>query len=92
VTSDWPIGREGLKYDRNWLLVDEFGTALNQKRVPKMCMIVPVKVDLVEGFMMLSAPGMSKLRIGLRQGLECDGGGGEVNRLTARVCGDRYIL
>ncbi|KAF9583987.1 hypothetical protein BGW38_007940 [Lunasporangiospora selenospora] len=36
----WPIAPHGLLYDREWMLVDEVtGSALTQKRYPRMCMI-----------------------------------------------------
>ncbi|TPX51163.1 hypothetical protein SeMB42_g01969 [Synchytrium endobioticum] len=82
--TEWPIGPEGLLYDRNWMLVDENGTALSQKRYPKMCLIRPVTMNLTEEMMVLEAPGMTNLRIYMGSISDYN-----VDSFRARVCGDR---
>ncbi|TPX33008.1 hypothetical protein SmJEL517_g03980 [Synchytrium microbalum] len=82
-TSEWPIGPEGLLYDRNWMLVDESGIAMSQKRVPRMCLIKPVRIDLLACMMVLEAPGMAQLKIYMGESVE------EAESVRARVCGDR---
>lgn len=37
--KSWPITKTGLLYDRFWLIVNEAGAALTQKREPKLCTI-----------------------------------------------------
>ena len=32
----WPISKSGLLYDRCWVIVNEAGVALTQKREPKL--------------------------------------------------------
>ena len=44
----WPLGPNGLLYDREWALVDEAGAALTQKRHPKLAMLQP-RIDLQAG-------------------------------------------
>ncbi|KAK9807865.1 hypothetical protein WJX72_011591 [[Myrmecia] bisecta] len=50
----WPLGPNGLLYDREWALVDEAGDALKQKKVPKMTAIMP-SIDLQTGVMTVAA-------------------------------------
>lgn len=40
--NSWELTNTGLKYDRNWMIVDENGICLNQKRNRYMCKIRPV--------------------------------------------------
>ena len=44
-----------LWYDSEWMIVDANGIAINLKRVPKMCMIVP-KIDMKLRTLTLTAP------------------------------------
>ncbi|KAA8648949.1 hypothetical protein EYZ11_005368 [Aspergillus tanneri] len=47
----WEVRREGLAWDREWCLIHQgTGTALNQKRYPRMALIQPV-VDLDRGIL-----------------------------------------
>uniref|UniRef100_A0A7S3PP43 Molybdenum cofactor sulfurase n=1 Tax=Aplanochytrium stocchinoi TaxID=215587 RepID=A0A7S3PP43_9STRA len=39
--KSWPLNSSGFLYDRNWVLVDSEGESLDQKKIPKMCLIVP---------------------------------------------------
>ncbi|KAF9160599.1 hypothetical protein DFQ26_005362 [Actinomortierella ambigua] len=40
LNKPWPIERHGLRYDREWMLVDAAtGAAMTQKRFPRMCLI-----------------------------------------------------
>lgn len=39
--TDWPLGPQGLLYDRMWVVVNENGVCLSQKREPKLCLIHP---------------------------------------------------
>lgn len=40
--KEWPLGPQGLLYDRAWMVVNENGICLSQKREPKLCLIHPV--------------------------------------------------
>lgn len=44
----WPLGPNGLLYDREWALVDPEGRALNQRRHPRLVHLIPT-VDLDAG-------------------------------------------
>lgn len=41
VTSSWPVTRTGLMYDREWMIVSTDGVVLTQKRIPRLCLIMP---------------------------------------------------
>jgi molybdenum cofactor sulfurtransferase len=60
----WPLGARGLLYDRDWTLVDNEGTALNQKRHSRMVMIQP-QLDLSRRLLVIHAPDMTPLTIPL---------------------------
>jgi uncharacterized protein len=62
VTS-WPVVGTGLKYDRKWMLIDSERQFLSQRRLPKMALI---KTALTEDQLIVSAPGMDKLTLGLK--------------------------
>uniref|UniRef100_A0A3B3C9P5 MOSC domain-containing protein n=1 Tax=Oryzias melastigma TaxID=30732 RepID=A0A3B3C9P5_ORYME len=38
---NWPVGPQGLLYDRGWMVVNGNGVCLNQKREPRLCLIRP---------------------------------------------------
>ncbi|KAH8342704.1 hypothetical protein KR084_001054 [Drosophila pseudotakahashii] len=45
--GSWPLTDQGLKYDREWMIVDMNGMALTQKRCTELCLIKPViRVDI----------------------------------------------
>ncbi|KAH8240424.1 hypothetical protein KR038_000369 [Drosophila bunnanda] len=47
--ESWPLTEQGLKYDREWMIVDMNGMALTQKRCTELCLIRPVITeDLLE--------------------------------------------
>ena len=37
--AEWPVDKTGLRYDRKWMLVDENGQFLSQRRLPNMALI-----------------------------------------------------
>lgn len=45
VITKWALSSRGLKYDREWMIVNASGVALTQKTETKMCMIRPVIVE-----------------------------------------------
>lgn len=56
---DWPLGPRGLLHDRSWMVVNENGVCLNQKRVPRLCLIRP-EVHLPSNHLLLKAPGQTE--------------------------------
>eukprot|EP00951_Prasinocladus_malaysianus_P031337 scaffold299758_cov45-Prasinocladus_malaysianus.AAC.1 len=55
--SSWPVGTTGLLYDRQWVVLDDNGNALTQKRAPAMARITP-HLDLEQGLLTLSSMNM----------------------------------
>ncbi len=49
-----PLTRQGFRYDRRWMLVDEDGTFLTQRQLPELCRI---ETALLSDGIRLSAPG-----------------------------------
>jgi uncharacterized protein YcbX len=61
VTS-WPVTKTGLQYDRKWMLVDNAGQFLSQRKLPRMALI---KTALTGSHLILSASGMEDLSLPL---------------------------
>ncbi|MDD5461946.1 MAG: MOSC domain-containing protein [Methylococcales bacterium] len=61
VTS-WPVTKTGLQYDRKWMLIDNDGQFLSQRKLPGMALI---KTALTECHLILSATGMENLSLSL---------------------------
>lgn len=45
AVTQWPITSKGLKFDREWMIVNSQGTAFTQKNNKKLCLIKP-RIDL----------------------------------------------
>lgn len=60
----WPITRRGLKYDREWMIVNENGVAVTQKIDTKLCLIMPT-IDEESNCLTLSFPYMKSIEIPL---------------------------
>jgi uncharacterized protein YcbX len=57
------VSATGLRNDRRWMLVDETGEFLSQRRLPRMALI---SVRLAPGHLIVGAPGMPGLEVPLR--------------------------
>lgn len=57
------VGARGLLHDRRWMLVDEKGVFLSQRRLPRMARI---QVRIQAGRLVARAPGMPALELPLR--------------------------
>jgi uncharacterized protein len=60
--NSWPVDSNGLHLDRHWMLIDEDNRFLSQRRLPQMALIRTV---LTESNLIICAPGMTDLLIGL---------------------------
>jgi len=58
----WQVAPTGLRYDRQWMLVDADGLFLSQRKLPRMALI---KTALAGSELLLSAPGMEPLGLSL---------------------------
>ncbi|XP_027207990.2 molybdenum cofactor sulfurase isoform X1 [Penaeus vannamei] len=81
---EWSIGEEGLKYDRQWMIVTNSGATLTQKRLPIMSLIKP-SIDMINGLLKLSFKGES-IAVPLEPQ---DGSTRDASLCRGVVCGDR---
>lgn len=54
--TEWPVGNQGLLYDRNWMVVNQNGVCVTQKQEPRLCLVNP-SVDLKKKVMVIQAEG-----------------------------------
>ncbi len=54
--KSWSLGRRGLRYDRQWMVVTEAGVCVSQKRAAHLCLIRPA-INEDAGILTLSYPG-----------------------------------
>lgn len=60
--EEWDVVETGLKYDRQWMLIDEQGQFLSQRRLPKMALI---HTKLTNSELILSAPNVENFVLSL---------------------------
>lgn len=82
---DWPLGPRGLLHDRSWMVVNENGVCLTQKRVPCLCLIRP-EVHLPSNQLLLQASGMNAISVPLESTPEIHTSS---QVCQSKVCGDR---
>ena len=58
----WPVTKTGLQYDRKWMLIDNDGQFLSQRKLPQMALI---KTVLTDSHLILSASGIENLSLPL---------------------------
>jgi uncharacterized protein len=56
----WDVDERGLRYDRRWMLVDEAGRFMSQRRFPRMALI---RVRIEPDHLVVDAPGMPSLDV-----------------------------
>lgn len=61
------IGSRGIKFDRQWMVVDEKGHFLTQRQLPRMSLIKPT-VDEEKGLLRLRAPATEEFQVMLGRG------------------------
>jgi molybdenum cofactor sulfurtransferase len=91
----WEVRREGLAWDREWCLVHQgTGTALSQKRYPKMALIRP-NIDLDEGVLRVQLVGSLRegtstheITVPLSADPRMFSDGSTFRNSDAKVCGD----
>lgn len=54
--TEWPVGNQGLLYDRNWMIVNQNGVCVTQKQEPSLCLVNP-SIDLKKKVMFIQAEG-----------------------------------
>ncbi|XP_033033838.1 molybdenum cofactor sulfurase isoform X1 [Trachypithecus francoisi] len=78
----WPVGNQGLLYDRSWMVVNHNGVCLSQKQEPRLCLIQPF-IDLQQRIMVIKAKGMEPIEVPLEENSE------RTQIHQSRVCADR---
>jgi uncharacterized protein YcbX len=63
AVEEWDVDERGLRHDRRWMLVDEIGHFMSQRRYPRMALI---GVRIEPGGLLVSAPGMPSLQVPFR--------------------------
>jgi uncharacterized protein YcbX len=58
--DEWEVDERGLRHDRRWMLVDETGSFVSQRKLPRMALI---KVRIESGGLVVDAPGMTSLNV-----------------------------
>ncbi|XP_072461369.1 molybdenum cofactor sulfurase isoform X1 [Notamacropus eugenii] len=81
--TKWPVGNQGLLYDRNWMVVNHNGVCLSQKQEPRLCLIKP-SIDLQRKTMVIRAEGMEPIDVPLDEN-----SGEEYQICQSKVCADR---
>lgn len=80
--TTWPLGNQGLLYDRSWMVVNHNGVCLSQKQEPRLCLIQPF-IDLQQKVMVLKAKGMEPIEVPLEED------GEQAQIYQSKVCADR---
>ncbi|KFV65966.1 Molybdenum cofactor sulfurase, partial [Dryobates pubescens] len=62
--TQWPVGNQGLLYDRNWMVVNQNGVCMTQKQDPRLCLVNP-SIDLKKNVMVIQAEGMDPISVSL---------------------------
>ncbi|XP_076599323.1 molybdenum cofactor sulfurase [Chaetodon auriga] len=81
----WPVGQQGLLYDRGWMVVNGNGVCLSQKRAPRLCLIRP-QVHLPSNKLLLQASGMDTISVPLENNTQMHT---SYEVCQSKVCGDR---
>jgi uncharacterized protein YcbX len=63
AVDEGEVDERGLRHDRRWMLVDETGSFMSQRKLPRMALI---KVRLESDGLVVDAPGMSSLQMPFR--------------------------
>ncbi|XP_068860263.1 molybdenum cofactor sulfurase [Aphelocoma coerulescens] len=81
--TEWPVGSQGLLYDRNWMVVNHNGVCMTQKQEPRLCLVNP-SIDLKQKIMVIQAEGMDPISVSLE-----DNTGKEAVICESKVCSHR---
>ncbi|XP_042565485.1 molybdenum cofactor sulfurase isoform X2 [Clupea harengus] len=82
---EWSVGPLGLLHDRTWMVVNENGVCLSQKREPTLGQVQP-RISLASNALHITAPGMNVITVPLGDLKEQN-----LSQRTcqSKVCGDR---
>eukprot|EP00112_Aurelia_sp_Birch-Aquarium-sp1_P025997 Seg8951.1 transcript_id=Seg8951.1/GoldUCD/mRNA.D3Y31 product="Molybdenum cofactor sulfurase" protein_id=Seg8951.1/GoldUCD/D3Y31 len=86
--SRWMLSEKGLLYDREWMIVSEYGSVLTQKKEPAMVFIKPF-IDLKENLLVLRCKGHADVAVPLDYDASAKIQAYDRKKCLSRVCGDR---
>ncbi|XP_053119151.1 molybdenum cofactor sulfurase isoform X2 [Hemicordylus capensis] len=79
----WPIGNQGLLYDRSWMVANQNGVCITQKQEPRLCLVQPM-IDLEQNVMIIKAEGMDPISVSLEEN------SGRLTKISqSKVCSHR---
>ncbi|KAG5871574.1 hypothetical protein JTB14_015277 [Gonioctena quinquepunctata] len=84
VSESWILTPKGLKYDREWMIVNSMGVCLAQKQNRKLCLIKPV-IDLKRKTLELHCKGQPNIEVDLEHSSNMK----EAYLCQSKVCGNR---
>ncbi|XP_042331867.1 molybdenum cofactor sulfurase [Sceloporus undulatus] len=64
--TQWPVGNQGLLYDRNWMVANQNGVCITQKQEPRLCLVQPL-INLEQNVMIIKAEGMDPISVSLEE-------------------------
>ncbi|XP_065053693.1 molybdenum cofactor sulfurase-like [Rhopilema esculentum] len=86
--SKWTVSDRGLLYDREWMIITEYGSVLTQKKEPRMVFIKPA-IDINKGVLILSCEGYSDVAVPLEKSVCKPLQAHDREHCLSRVCGQR---
>lgn len=85
INTSWKITNRGLKYDREWLIIDgSSGVSVTQKNTTRMCLIKP-SIDEENMTMRLEFPNMPSIEVSLEP---LNGTSRDAKICETKVCGE----
>ncbi|KAJ8947944.1 hypothetical protein NQ314_008523 [Rhamnusium bicolor] len=85
VTDNWTLTPTGLKYDREWMIINPSGICLTQKHNKKLCLIKP-EINVKKKILKLRFKGQSDIDVSL---IHPSNGEYKAYLCQSKVCGDR---
>lgn len=86
IMSQWQLTRRGLKYDREWMIVQSNGTVMTQKTDTKLCLIRPI-IKETENVLELQFPYVDPVQVPLT--VDMRDNKTLSSMCQTKVCGDR---
>lgn len=88
ISTQWPLTSRGLKYDREWMIVNFNGVCVSQKSNTKLCLIRPI-IDLEKNIIQLRFPYMDAVEVTLSEEQQRNQNISVASLCQSKVCGDR---
>ncbi|XP_074035485.1 molybdenum cofactor sulfurase isoform X2 [Leptinotarsa decemlineata] len=86
VARNWIITPKGLKYDREWMIINSAGICLTQKQNKKLCLLKPV-IDLKKNLLVLQFKGYPNIEIDLNDSTNKK----EAHLCQSKICREQVV-